>query len=147
MKATEAKRKLCEIRSSLADKEQKQAKKLLPIIQAFAEGKTIQVQEDIDWCYLGNDADFNLNPSRYRIKPEPKYRPFKDAEECWQEMQKHQPFGWIKDKEDGHYTLITAINKTDVDQIALNGNTGWLFCSISKFYTFADGTPFGINEE
>ena len=123
------------------------AKELLPIIQAFAEGKTIQVQEDIDWCYLGNDADFNLNPSRYRIKPEPKYRPFKDAEECWQEMQKHQPFGWIKDKEDGHYTLITAINKTDVDQIALNGNTGLLFCSISKFYTFADGTPFGINEE
>lgn len=123
------------------------AKELLPIIQAFAEGKTIQVQEDIDWCYLGNDADFNLNPSRYRIKPEPKYRPFKDAEECWQEMQKHQPFGWIKDKEDGHYTLITAINKTDVDQIALNGNTGWLFCSISKFYTFADGAPFGIKVE
>nr|DAU38331.1 MAG TPA: hypothetical protein [Caudoviricetes sp.] len=124
-----------------------QAKELLPIIQAFAEGKTIQVQEDIDWCYLGNDADFNLNPSRYRIKPSPKYRPFANAEECWQEMQKHQPFGWLKDKEDGHYTLITAINKTNVDQIALNGNTGWLFCSISKFYTFADGTPFGINEE
>lgn len=124
-----------------------QAKDILPIIQAFAEGKTIQVQEDIDWCYLGDDADFNLNPLRYRIKSEPKYRPFENAEECWQEMQKHQPFGWLKDKEDGHYTLITAINKTEVDQIALNGNTGWLFCSISKFYTFADGTPFGIKEE
>ena len=64
-----------------------QAKELLPIIQAFAEGKTILVQDGIDWCYLSNESDFNLNPQRYRIKSEPKYRPFKDAEECWQEMQ------------------------------------------------------------
>ena len=76
-----------------------QAKELLPIIQAFAEGKTIQVQEDIDWCYLGNNADFNLSPQRYRIKTEPKYRPFENKEECWQEMLKHEPFGWVKYKE------------------------------------------------
>ena len=76
-----------------------EAKELLPIIQAFAEGKTIQVQEDINWCYLGNNADFNLSPQRYRIKAEPKYRSFENKEECWQEMQKHQPFGWIKCKE------------------------------------------------
>lgn len=125
-----------------------QAKELLPIIQAFAEGKTIQVKSS-DGLWYGREGEnceinFNADPQVYRIKSEPKYRPFKDAEECWQEMQKHQPFGWLKDKEDGHYTLITAINKTEVDQIALNGNTGWLFCSISKFYTFADGTPFGI---
>lgn len=126
----------------------KEAKELLPVIQAFAEGKTIEVRVGNDsWVktdevYGGRNNDYD-----YRIKSEPKYRPFKDAEECWQEMQKHQPFGWLKDKEDGHYTLITAINKTEVDQIALNGNTGWLFCSISKFYTFADGTPFGIKEE
>lgn len=128
-----------------------EAKELLPVIQAFAEGKTIQVKSS-DGLWYGREGEncefnFNADPQMYRIKPEPKYRPFKDAEECWQEMQKHQPFGWLKDKEDGHYTLITAINKTEVDQIALNGNTGWLFCSISKFYTFADGTPFGIKEE
>lgn len=128
-----------------------QAKELLPIIQAFAEGKTIQVKAS-DGLWYGREGEncefnFNADPQVYRIKSEPKYRPFANAEECWQEMQKHQPFGWLKDKEDGHYTLITAINKTKVDQIALNGNTGWLFCSISKFYTFADGTPFGIKEE
>lgn len=123
-----------------------EAKELLPIIKAFAEGKTILVQDGIDWCYLGNESDFNLNPQRYRIKPEPKYRPFKDAEECWQEMQKHQPFGWLKDKKDDHYILITAISNTDVDQITSNGNISWMFCSISKYYTFADGTPFGIKE-
>ena len=128
-----------------------QAKELLPIIQAFAEGKTIQVKSS-DGLWYGREGEncefnFNADPQVYRIKSEPKYRSFANAEECWQEMQKHRPFGWLKDKEDGHYTLITAINKTEVDQIALNGNTGWLFCSISKFYTFADGTPFGIKEE
>lgn len=128
-----------------------EAKELLPIIQAFAEGKTIQVKSS-DGLWYGREGEncefnFNADPQVYRIKSEPKYRPFANAEECWQEMQKHQPFGWLKDKEDGHYTLITAINKTEVDQIALNGNTGWFFCSISKFYTFADGTPFGIKEE
>lgn len=125
-----------------------QAKKLLPIIQAFAEGKTILVQEDIDWCYLGDDADFNLNPLRYRIKPEPKYRPFTNADECWQEMQKHQPFGWIKDKQDGSYVLITNVNDDeDSGGMSINSNGGWNFGGLMDNYTFADGTPFGIKEK
>lgn len=119
-----------------------QAKELLPIIQAFAEGKTILVQDDIDWCYLGNESDFNLNPQRYRIKPEPKYRPFKDAEECWQEMQKHQPFGWLKHKTDNVYSFISKIDK---DCCCFAVNVYWAF--ILEKYTFADGTPFGIKEE
>ena len=110
-----------------------EAKELLPIIQAFAEGKTILVQDGIDWCYLSNESDFNLNPQRYRIKPEPKYRPFKDAEECWQEMQKHQPFGWVKTDEG--YEQIWHVNKGDN------------FNATLKTCTFADGTPFGIKEE
>ena len=127
--------------------DRERAKELLPIIQAFAEGKTIQVQEDIDWCYLGDDADFNLNPLRYRIKPESKYRPFKDAEECWAEMQKHQPFGWIKDKGDGYKVLITKVNDDkNTDYMSINGNGSWTLDGIMDYYTFADGTPFGIKE-
>ena len=116
-----------------------QAKELLPIIQAFAEGKTIQVREDIDWCYLGNEADFNLSPQRYRIKPEPKYRPFANAEECWQEMQKHQPFGWIRNKKTKEYELLQRVAPKNgvIDQYA---------CAFKR-WVFADGTPFGIKEE
>lgn len=125
-----------------------QAKELLPIIQAFAEGKTILVQEDIDWRYLSDDADFNLNPLRYRIKPEPKYRPFTNADECWQEMQKHQPFGWIKDKEIGDYEIITRVNdKENIGFMAINSQRHWTLEGLMDFYTFADGTPFGIREE
>ena len=123
-----------------------QAKELLPIIQAFAEGKTILVQEDIDWRYLSDDADFNLNPLRYRIKPEPKYHPFLNAEECWQEMKKHEPFGWVKDKQDGHYALITAV-EDGARATGLNGVIGWNFTTLKKYFDFADGTPFGIKVE
>lgn len=115
-----------------------QAKDLLPIIQAFADGKTIQYYsthptphwEDI----LSNErVDFSKNSSKYRIKSEPKYRPFKDAEECWQEMLKHQPFGWVKTDEG--YEQVWHVNKGDD------------FNATFKTCTFADGTPFGIKEE
>lgn len=125
-----------------------EAKELLPIIKAFAEGKTILVQDDIDWCYLGNESDFNLNPQRYRIKLEPKYRPFKDAEECWQEMQKHKPFGLVKDKnkEDGTYVMVTKVSDGR-DDMVINGNYNWRLDGLLECFTFADGTPFGIKEE
>lgn len=125
-----------------------QAKDLLPIIQAFAEGKTIQVQEDIDWCYLGNDADFNLNPSRYRIKPSPKYRPFANAEECWQEMQKHQPFGWLKHKEEKENYHILKITDSRISMIDVCEEvTFYDYNETFKQYTFADGAVFAVQEK
>lgn len=124
-----------------------EAKELLPIIQAFAEGKTILVQDGIDWCYLGNESDFNLNPQRYHIKAEPKYRPFKDAEECWQEMQKHQPFGWLKDKINNQYHNILAIDAYGVTPNLFDENPHLKYKDvILQKFLFADGTPFGIKE-
>lgn len=124
----------------------KEAKELLPIIQAFAEGKHIQYRikgnESAIWSDVDrNYHDFSPHSFLYRIKPEPKYHPFRDLEECWQEMLKHQPFGWLKSKDDGHFTLITVVDNEDM--MALSGNSGWDFVSIFKTYTFADGTPFG----
>ena len=110
------------------------AKKLLPILKAYSEGKEIQhfnidKWEDIDFM------PFTDHPSYYRIKPEPKYRPFKNIEECWEEMQKHQPFGWFIDIKDKYYTHINLLCK--------NTDFNYLF----KNKTFIDGTPFGIEEE
>ena len=129
-----------------------QAKEFYPILQAFAEGKviefktkpgTISTSIPNEWTEM-EEIRFCSNVE-YRIKPEPKYRPFKDAEECWQEMLKHQPFGWIKGKEDEYHTFITTVDNND--EMSLSGNGGWSFIGIMKYYTFADGTPFGMKEE
>lgn len=124
------------------------AKDLLPIIQAFAEGKTIEFRNSLGVWIDCDGVMFNWPPKDYRIKPEPNYRPFKDAEECWQEMQKHQPFGWLKDKEDGYKVTITKVNDDEkTDNMSINGNGSWDFQGIMHYYTYADGTPFGIKEE
>ena len=121
-----------------------QAKELLPIIKAFSEGKAIQQTDGYDWYDL-DDPDFMANGSSYRIKPETKYRPFKNADECWQEMQKYKPFGWLKDKNDGHLTLITVVDNNNM--MALNGRVGLDLLSMMNNYVFADGTPFGVKVE
>lgn len=121
-----------------------QAKEFFPIIQAFAEGKVIECrtkpsavskswQDMNEWTEM-KEIEF-WNNTEYRVKPEPKYRPFKDTEECWNEMQKHQPIGWTKLKGEIEYSLITDVDDT------IN------YSDAIKEYTFADGTPFGIREE
>ena len=123
-----------------------QAKQLLHIIQAFAEGKTIEQRCAESWVEVDKDCDFHFPANYYRIKPESKYRPFKDAKECWQEMQKHQPFGWIKGKEGEHHSLITSII-ADEEEVYINGISGFVLDEIMEHYTFADGFPFGVKDE
>lgn len=125
-----------------------QAKKLLPIIQAFAEGKTVQYKIEGEWIQT-NVPSFNPYLWEYRIKPEPKYLPFENKKECWQEMQKHQPFGWLKDKENKTYVVITE-DENDDDDVGLmkiSDNSNWSLSGLFDCFTFADGTPFGIKEE
>ena len=113
---------------------------------AYADGKEIEYKNGAlkDWS-ITSVPTFNWGSNDYRIKPEPKYRPFKNAEECWLEMQKHQPFGWIKDKEDGHYSQITSV-ANGLDN-TISKNCGWDLEGIFKSYTFADGSVFGVKEE
>ena len=120
------------------------AKELLPIIRAFAEGKSIEFKDSYGKWIKSDLLAFDLPLKNYRIKPKPKYRPFVNVEECWQEMQKHNPFGWIKYKTDNVYSFIVKVDK---DYVYLAVNEYWSFDTLLKKYTFADGTPFGIKEE
>lgn len=121
----------------------KEAAELFPIIKAFSEGKVIQTSvKGKPWEDLGENIAFYTN-DKYRIKPEPKYRSFANAEECWNEMLKHQPFGWIKGKEGEHHSLITSFI-ADEEEVYINGISGFVLDEIMEHYTFADGLPFGV---
>lgn len=120
-----------------------QAKEFYPIMQAFAEGRIIECRtkpsfiegSDVpnDWTEM-KEIEF-WKHTEYRVKSEPTYRPFANAEECWAEMQKHQPFGWVN---------VLGINQ----KMNLK-----VICDVCDFeahfkeFTFADGLPFGIKEE
>lgn len=131
-----------------------QAKEFYPILQAFAEGKVIETRtdpnvvgkglEDLnDWTEM-KEIEY-WNNIEYRIKPEVKFRPFANAEECWEEMMKHQPFGWVKlkDTESGYYLL-----KGIASQVVIGFNeTPFSYKKVFEDYVFADGTPFGVKDE
>ena len=132
-----------------------QSKEFYPILQAFAEGKTIETRRKPTtdnngvtkdgWYEFNNwtemkELEYWVNVE-YRIKPEPKYRPFANAEECWAEMQKHQQFGWVKNKDTQSFLLCKeAGNFISVGRDNSLSTYGEAF----EFYTFADGTPFGV---
>lgn len=126
----------------------KEAAELLPFIQAYIKGKTIQVKNQKDskgteeWLDVIN-PNFDMSPSCYRIKPELKYRPFKDAEECWQEMQNHQPFGWVKVQ--GQYRTVVIRVADGVLQLD-KADKILYFDDGLRYLSFADGTPFGMKE-
>ena len=122
-----------------------EAKKRAELYSALADGKTIQAQNPKNGIWTDMGIDFvecfpeGLN---YRIKTGPKYRPFRTQEECLNEMLKHQPLGWCRDKEGGALLIVTAIwdqyiyfdsNPTEIDKTF-------------DIYEFLDGTPFGIKE-
>ena len=123
----------------------KEAAELLPIIQAYAEGKAIEsrcIKGDTSLWYDDKDPSFD-NDFEYRIKPEPKFRPFKNAEECWAEMQKHQPFGWVKSTLFKDLDLVKRVTTLYVE---INRDIIDYKDALDKF-TFADGTNFGVKVE
>lgn len=118
-----------------------EAKELLPIMQAFAEGKSVQFSDDGNWYETENPA-FESG-TMYCIKPEPKYRAFNTKEECWNEMHKHPDFGWVvaKDNKIMYHICVVGIVYVVIDSMSP------IFYEAFTDYEFTDGKPFGIKEE
>ena len=131
-----------------------EAKRRAELYSALAKGKSVQVQ-GIDGSWVDVDIDklnYFIETPIFRIKPEPKYRPFKSQEECWNEMLKHQPFGWAKSKKsERHFSIGSVLWDNDFNDVfvtfAFDGMLGRSSKSVFEDFTFDDGTPFGIKEE
>ena len=126
------------------------AQERIDLMQAYVDGKQIQFFNRLEDKWVDTIDPTWSQFNRSRVKPESNCRPFKNAEECWQEMQKHQPFGWIKDKNDGHYSMVTTVDAAageDKKHIEISGGNIWTLSETMCDYTFADGEPFGINED
>ena len=132
-----------------------ETKERIKVMQAFVDGKDIEVLNADKWELVSNPS---WSPAtKYRIKPESAYRPFDNAQECIEELRKHEPFGWVKDADDELYDNIQFVNDdTDDDGNVVKGreahnvrtvNGGYRdFGYYFDHYTFLDGTPFGIKE-
>ena len=122
-----------------------EAKQKLPIIQAYAEGKEIEMFINNRWVNAKSPG-FIMELKNYRIKSEPKYRPFKTKEECWNEMHKHPDFGWLIKIDTGIFANINIIFSKE---IAFDNDLdcAYTFKDSFKYYKFTDGTPFGIKDE
>ena len=119
-----------------------EVKEMLPVLQAYADGKTIEsrcIKGDKSLWYDDEYPSFD-DDFEYRIKPETKYRPFANAEECWQEMQNHQPFGWVKSTLFKYFDLVQRVTTLYVE---INREIIDYKDALDKF-TFADGTNFGV---
>ena len=129
-----------------------EAKEMLPIIQAWADGKTVDWYDpSIGWRLSGFTMDFDKNPKYFRIKSEsesePKYRPFKSQDECFDEMLKHQPFGWFRSTHNKNLFNTVCINDSG---IKITNTLSKYMDSYDRAFTnieFVDGTPFGVKNE
>ena len=129
-----------------------QAKRMLPFMLAYAEGKTIQFRAHIndEWRDV-KELVLNGFTGEYRIKPELKCRPFESKEECWKEMHKHPDFGWVK--VNGNVTCeyeqiirIVDYRKTELTFNIANSDDVYTPEMMLNTYIFTDGKPFGVKE-
>ena len=122
------------------------AKYLAEVLKAYAEGKTIEVLLDSGWREVNLDEySLDAENEHYRIKKEPTYRPFKNAKECFEEMKKHYPIGWMYlDKIWDN--ILVHITEIGVGYVEFDSCIYSFVEAFNKGFTFADGQPFGIKE-
>lgn len=135
----------------------KTTEEMIEVMKAYQNGKEIEVRLPNGHWVEATEPTWNWGNADYRVKEEPKYRPYNNIEELfkdWAEkthsipatMEKYvRPLIWVKNKYDGNYyeRLITLYYSNGKIKI------GKQIFSLEDFFyhfTFLDGSPCGIEE-
>ena len=123
-----------------------ETKEAIKVMQAFVDGKEIEsraidtqdwkICEHPQWDFWGNN---------YRIKKEPTYRPYANAEEFFADVLKHG--GWIISG-GNQYRQITGIGYGCYPDIVKMNSCNWMkFGELFEAVWADDGSPGGVKEE
>lgn len=133
-------------------------KEKIEVMQAYEDGKQIECRQiiakaigDVEW-EDSKEPTWDWVMFDYRIKHEPKYRPYKDTAEMiadWKERigGKHwsvceMPLIWIWDKCKVEKTLVTGFRRQEIN----TADAIITMVSLFSSYTYLDGTPCGKEE-
>ena len=92
----------------------KTIQEMVDIMQAYQEGKQIQIYDKMHKQWVDDDPNWNWGLHEYRIKPKQEFVPFESTEE-FLEAQREHGGGLINILDD------EVINDTDI-YISINGN-------------------------
>ena len=121
---------------------------MIAVMQAYADGKKIEISDGHCWKEVEGPS-WNWGTFDYRIKPEPKYRPYKNADECLGSVFLHG--GWVRDK----YAIRSVSQITFkesqgiiADMVHIKGLKNQTYEEIVSGFVWADdGSPCGVLEE
>ena len=116
----------------------------IAIMKAYEDGKTIEQKriEGTEWASIVHVEDFPFDfvANEYRIKPEPKYRPYKSVDEAFNEAKKHG--FWVQNVDRMYLRFI--------DGFHINKNSDIFICDycvddILDMFVWADDySPCGV---
>lgn len=115
----------------------------IAIMKAYQDGKTIE-QKRLDGTEWGSivhveDFPFDFVANEYRIKPEPKYRPYESVDEAFNDAKKHG--FWMKHKQSGRICFSTRFLE-ERNTIYINSQAS--VCGLDDYVWLDDGSPCGV---
>lgn len=112
---------------------QEDAKKLLPFVQAMADGKTVETCVRGDWFEKYNN-EWSAH-CVYRVKPEPKLRPY--TREEWEKVDK------VRHSVEGSVHAVMSVYEGG---IYVHSRGSYEFSTAFRSFTHLDGSPCGVEE-